>query len=65
MNFKEPWHCEFAVDKLTWAGIRLGYLIEIRQMSPKNCPNFQNFSEKSTMCPNFFENFSRNHKKNP
>ena len=43
--------------------IRLGYLIEIRQMRPKNCPNFQNFSENRKCALIFFENFSKNRKK--
>ena len=43
--------------------IRLGYLIEIHQMRPKNCPNFQNFSENQKCALIFFENFSKNRKK--
>ena len=41
----------------------LGYLIEIRQVRPKNCPNFQNFSENRKCAIIYFEKFSKNRKK--
>ena len=43
---------------------RLGYLIEIGQMRPRNCPNFQKFSE-NRKCALFFSKIFPKIAKNP